>query len=93
MRQNINSSFEEPLKMDDSSIYARLTEIFRDLFEEDSITVTPALSARDVDGWDSLMHIRLMLTVERAFNVKFSTSEMSKMEQVCDLVAIIKART
>ncbi len=79
--------------MDDSSIYARLTEIFRDLFEEDSITVTPALSARDVDGWDSLMHIRLMLTVERAFKVKFSTSEMSKMEQVCDLVAIIKART
>jgi acyl carrier protein len=78
--------------MDESDIYARLTEIFEEVFDDDSITATPALSAKDVDGWDSLSHIRLMLTVERAFKVKFSTSEIGKMETVGDLVALIKAR-
>lgn len=79
--------------MNESDIYARLTEIIRDLFEDDSITATPALSAKDVDGWDSLNHIRLMLTVEKAFKVKFSTLEIGKLETVADLVTIIKART
>lgn len=79
--------------MDESDIYARLTEIFEDVFDDDSITVTPALSAKDVDGWDSLTHIRLILTVEKAFKVKFSTSEIGKMETVGDLVTLIESRT
>ena len=72
--------------MDESDIYARLTEIIQDFFDDHSISATPALSAKDVDGWDSLTHIRLMLTVEKAFKVKFSTSEIGKMEKVGDLV-------
>ena len=78
--------------MDEAQIYARLTEIFRDVFDEDSIKVTSELSAKDVDGWDSLTHIRLILTVEKAFKVKFSTSEVGKLENVGNLVTIIKAR-
>ena len=77
--------------MDDPQIYARLDEIFRDVFDED-VKVAPELSAKDVDGWDSLTHIRLMLTIEKAFKIKFSTSEIGKMENVSDLVALIKAR-
>ncbi len=79
--------------MDEAQIYARLTEIFSDVFDEDSIKVTPELSAKDVDGWDSLTHIRLILTVERAFKIKVSTSEIGKLENVGDLVALIKSRT
>jgi acyl carrier protein len=78
--------------MDEPQIYARLAEIFQDVFDEDSINITPELSARDVDGWDSLTHIRLILTVEKAFKIKFSTSEIGKLENVGDLVALIKAR-
>ncbi len=78
--------------MDEPLIYARLTEIFQDVFDEDSIQVTPELSAKDVDGWDSITHIRLILTVERAFKIKFSTSEIGKLGNVGDLVALIKAR-
>ena len=48
--------------MDELEIYERLAEIFEDVFDEDSIKMTPELSAKDVDGWDSLTHIRLMLT-------------------------------
>jgi acyl carrier protein len=79
--------------MDEPQIYARLTEIFEDVFDEDSIEVTPGLTAKDVDGWDSLNHIRLILTVEKAFNVKVSTSEIGSLENVGDLVKLIKART
>ena len=58
----------------------------------DSIQLTPQLPAKDVDGWYSLTHIQ-MLTVERAFKVKFLTSEIGKLENVGDLVGLIKTRT
>jgi acyl carrier protein len=50
------------------------------------------LAAKDVDGWDSLTHIRLILTIERAFKIKFSTLEIGKLENVGDLVALIQVR-
>lgn len=79
--------------MDESLIYARLAEIFQDVFDEDSIQVTPELSAKDVDGWDSLTHIRLLLTIEKAFKIKFKTSEIGKLQNVGDLAALIAARS
>jgi acyl carrier protein len=83
---------EEIFGMDEPQIYTRLTQIFEDVFDEDSIQVTPELSAKDVDGWDSLAHIRLILTIERAFKIKFSTSEIGKLQNVGELVTLIKAR-
>jgi len=79
--------------MDEAQIYSRLTQIFEDVFDDDSIQVSAALTARDVDGWDSLTHIRLILTIEKAFKIKFSTSEIGKLENVGDLVSLIEART
>lgn len=78
--------------MDEPQIYTRLAQIFEDVFDEDSIEITPELSAKDVDGWDSLTHIRLILTIERAFKIKFSTSEIGKLRNVGDLVTLIKAK-
>jgi acyl carrier protein len=78
--------------MEDTEIYMRLTDIFKKVFDEDDIKVTPELSAKDVDGWDSLTHIRLIMTVEKAFKVKFSTREIGKLENVGSLAALIKAR-
>jgi acyl carrier protein len=78
--------------MDQAQIYAKLAEIFESVFDDDSIELTPALTARDVDGWDSLTHIRLLLTVERAFKVKFSTTEIGKLENVGGLVALIEGK-
>ncbi len=79
--------------MEQGQIYSRLTKIFEDVFDEDSIVVTPELSAKDVDGWDSLTHIRLMLTVEKAFKIKFSTSEVGKLQNVGELVRLIEGKT
>jgi acyl carrier protein len=78
--------------MDDAPIYERLSGIFHDIFEDDSIVVTPTLSARDVDGWDSLTHIRLLLTVEKSFKVRFTTTEINKLENVQGLVKLIQKR-
>jgi acyl carrier protein len=78
--------------MDEAQIYERLAEIFQDVFDEDSIKVTPELAAKDVDGWDSLNHIRLLLAIERTFKIKFTTSEIGKLENVGDLVHLIKAK-
>jgi len=78
--------------MDEQQIYAGLAKTFEDVFDDDSISVSPELSAKDVDGWDSLTHIRLMLSVERAFKIKFTTSEIGNLKNVGDLVALIKQR-
>lgn len=78
--------------MDQTAIYSELTEIFHDLFDDDAIVVTPDLSAKDVDGWDSLTHIRLIITIEKAFKIKFSTSEIAKLEKVSDLVSLIESK-
>jgi len=78
--------------MDEAEIYARLAPIFHDVFDEDSIELTPELTAKDVDGWDSLNHIRLLLTIEKAFKVKFTTSEIGSLANVGDLVRLIKSR-
>jgi acyl carrier protein len=82
----------EVVVMDEALIYSRLAEIFQDVFDDDSISVIPELSAADVDGWDSLTHIRLGLTVEKAFKGKFSTSEIGKLKNVGDLVKLVKAQ-
>lgn len=78
--------------MDDEQIYARLSEIFENIFDEGPINITPELSAKDIDGWDSLTHIRLILTIEKAFKIKFTTSEIGGLENVGDLAALIAER-
>jgi acyl carrier protein len=78
--------------MDDAQIYSRLTDVFNEVFDDETIEVTPQLTAKDVDGWDSLTHIRLILSVEKAFKIRFTTSEIGHMENVGDLVALIRAR-
>jgi acyl carrier protein len=81
-----------PLKMDDAQIYSRLASVFNDVFDDETIKITPQLTAKDVDGWDSLTHIRLMLSVEKAFKIRFTTAEVGKLENVGDLVALIRER-
>ena len=78
--------------MDEAQIYHRLTDIFHDVFDDESITATPELAAKDVEQWDSLAHIRLMLTIEHAFKVKFSTSELGRLQNVGELVTLIEKR-
>jgi acyl carrier protein len=78
--------------MNQSSVTARLTEIFRDVFDDDTIVVTPELTAKDVYGWDSLTHIRLMLTIERALNIRIQAHEMASLKTAGDLIRLVEAK-
>ena len=78
--------------MDQSTVYERLTTIFRDVFDDDELELKPELTAKDVDGWDSLTHLRVILSAEQAFRVKFTTSEIGKLQNVGDLATLIQAR-
>jgi acyl carrier protein len=75
--------------MEDPTL-TRLTSIFREVFDDDDLVLKPGLTADDVDGWDSLTHIRLILSVQKAFGVKFSAVEMSRLKNVGDLIELTK---
>ncbi len=78
--------------MTKSEIQASLTSAFHDVFEDEDFVVSPDLTAREVQGWDSLAHIRLMLTVERKFKVKFSAAEMANLKDVGELIDLIESK-
>jgi acyl carrier protein len=78
--------------MNDADIYVKLTPIFHSVFDDEHIVVTPHLTANDVDGWDSLTHIRLMLSVQKAFNIRFAAAEIVGLKNVGDLVRLIREK-
>jgi len=74
--------------MNNAEILEKLSGVFHEVFD-DTIDVNPELTANDVDEWDSLTHIRLMLSVERAFQIKFAASEIGKLKNVGELIQLI----
>jgi acyl carrier protein len=70
----------------------RLNAVFHDVFDDADMTITRDTTAQDVEAWDSLMHVTLLLNVEKAFQVKFSSSEISRLGRVGDLIDLIQAR-
>ena len=73
-------------------IYARLNKVFRDVFDDDSITVNPKTTANDIEDWDSLEHITLIAAVEKEFKMKFKMGEISSMKNVGEMASIVAAR-
>ena len=78
--------------MDNKTIYTRLNKVFRDVFDDDSINVTPKTTAKDIEDWDSLEHITLISAVEREFKMKFKMGEISSMKNVGEMASIVAAR-
>jgi acyl carrier protein len=78
--------------MDSAAVYSKLNDVFRNVFDDDELVITPELTANDVDGWDSLRHVRLMLTVERAFGIKVSAYEVNKLKNVGQLANLIQEK-
>ncbi len=76
----------------DDQIQQQLTQIFHEVFADDSIVITRDLTANQVDGWDSLTHVRLLLTIERKFGIKIMAGEASKLKTVGDLVDLLQKK-
>ena len=78
--------------MDSKTIYTRLNKVFRDVFDDDSITVNPKTTANDIEDWDSLEHITLIAAVEKEFKMKFKMGEIASMKNVGEMANIVAAR-
>ncbi|MFZ4110358.1 MAG: acyl carrier protein [Polymorphobacter sp.] len=78
--------------MDHAAIMAKLKELMIDVFDIDNLSVTEATSAGDVEEWDSLSHIRFMITVERNFKIRFLNEEVAELSNVGDLARSIAAK-
>ncbi len=78
--------------MEKTQVYSRLTAVFREVFDEDELNLTRQTTADDVDGWDSLSHIRLVLAVTKAFGVRFSASEIGNLKNVGEFADLIEKK-
>lgn len=72
--------------------YERLNEVFRDVFDDDEITVNDATTAADIEDWDSMEHINLVVAVEKEFGFKFSMGEVNGFKNVGEMMNIIMER-
>jgi acyl carrier protein len=73
-------------------VFHRLGEVFRDVFQADDLIITREMTAADVSGWDSLMHVRLILTVEKVFGIRFTTSEVASLNNVGELADAVEQK-
>ncbi|MCI6755689.1 MAG: acyl carrier protein [Lachnospiraceae bacterium] len=73
-------------------IYDRLNEVFRDVFDDESITVNDKTTSADIDGWDSLEHINLIAAVEQEFGIHFAMGQIVTMKNVGEMANIIEEK-
>lgn len=79
--------------MTNEAILGKLQALFQDLFDDSDLTITMDTTADDVEDWDSLMHINLIMSVEKEFGVKFALGEREDMKNVGEMVELIKKKS
>ena len=72
--------------------YIKLNEVFRDVFDDESIEVNDATTANDIEDWDSLEHINLVVAVEKSFGIKFNMGEVAKLKNVGEMTDLILSK-
>ena len=78
--------------MEKSEVFERLNNVFRDVFDDDTIVVKEETTSKDIEDWDSLEHINLIVAVEQEFGMKFNMNEVTTMKNVGEMVDIIMSR-
>ena len=77
------------MTMQRNEVFERLNKVFREVFDDETITLSENTTANDIEGWDSLTHINVIIAVQEEFDVKFSVKEIIAMKNVGKLVDII----
>jgi acyl carrier protein len=78
--------------MMDNEIINNIQEVFREIFKDNMLVITPNTSAKDISMWDSFMHIQLIAAIEKKFYVKFSFNEVMLFNNVGDMVRVIEKK-
>ena len=74
------------------SIYERINRVFKDIFDDENISVSDTTKADDIEDWDSLMHINLVLAIEAEFEVRFTMNEVTGFKNVGEVVDVLEVR-
>lgn len=78
--------------LSDNEIIKRLTAVFQDVFDDDTLVITAETTADDIEDWDSIEHITLIGAVEDEFGMRFKMGEVSGMNDVGEMIDIIRSR-
>ncbi len=73
-------------------IHSRLTGVIRSFFDLPALVVDDSTTADQVEGWDSVAHVGLVVAIEKSFGVRFTTREIKSLAQVGDLVSLLEKR-
>ena len=75
-----------------SDFLERVRDIFREVFDKPALEIFDAMQAKDVEGWDSLNHITLIMALEESFGVKFTTREVMGFQNVGEMLACLRGK-
>lgn len=78
--------------MNFEEIKDRVTAVFHDVFDDDTIVLLRGTTAEDIEDWDSLAHISLIVAIEKEFNIKFDLIELKPLENVGELLDLIQSK-
>jgi len=78
--------------MERQTIFKKLNEIFIDVLDLDEVELTDATNANDIEEWDSLSHIQLIVAIEKSFGIKFTSLEIMKWKNVGEMVNSIEEK-
>jgi acyl carrier protein len=76
----------------DVNTRSRLERVFRDVLDDDGLVLRPEMTAGDVENWDSISHIDLIVAIEREFRVRFTTAEVGGMKNVGELELLVEKK-
>lgn len=79
--------------MTENEVRPKLGAVFCDIFDNDELRITDTTTAADVEGWDSLTHVNLVVAVEKAFKISFTTKEISALKNVGEFVRLIARKS
>ncbi|WP_421943915.1 acyl carrier protein [Pedobacter sp.] len=78
--------------MEQSEVLSKVQDIFRDVLDNEDIILTPQTTADDVEDWDSLSHIQLIVAIEKQFNIKFTSKEILSWNNVEEMIQSITSK-
>ena len=78
--------------MEKSEIIEKLTIVFHEVFNDNTIVLRDDMSAADVENWDSLTHMMMITKVEEVFGIRFKLKELNRLKMVGDLVAMVESK-
>ena len=74
------------------NFWQELTAIFRETLDNDSLTLTESTAAKDVEGWDSITHVLLVVAIERKFRIKLTAGEIQRLQNVGELAVLVRSK-